>query len=154
MKKLLFLIGIMLMAIPAAYSHGSGSENKEKMRKEVKEFKMKYLAKEMELTEEQKGKFFELYEEMSQKRKACYKQAHEMEKRLRKDEKEATEADYQQVTEAFNKANIETAEIEKSYNEKFAEFLTPKQIYKLKDAERSFHERLEEMKHNRKKERK
>ena len=130
------------------------SEKRDQRIREMKEFKMKYLAKEMDLTDSQKQRFFELYDEMGQKLDACYKTPRDMERRLKKQGKEASEEDYQKVTEAFNQANVEGAEIEKTYNEKFVEFLSSKQIYKLKEAEKNFRERLEEMRHKRKKEHK
>ena len=154
MKKLCFLL-LILISIPFdGFGHQVDGDNgkKEKMFREMREFKMKYLAQEMDLSENQKQRFFELYDEMSKNRDVCFKNVRELEKKLRKEGKNASEEDYQQVTEALNKANIESAEIEKSYNEKFAEFLTQKQIYKLKEAEKNFRERLEEMRHNRKKE--
>lgn len=122
---------------------------REKMFREVQEFKMKYLAKEMDLNESQKKQFFELYEEMSKSKQECYKEAMELDRNL-KHNKNATEEDYQKATEALNKANSEWTEIDKQYNEKFADFLTPKQIYKMKEGENSFKAKLDEMKHNRK----
>lgn len=123
---------------------------REKMLREVRDFKVKYLAQEMELTDDQKQKFIELYEEISEKKDACYRPAREMERNLKREE-DASEADYQQVTEAMNKANAEFAEIEKIYNEKFSEFLSQKQIYKMKEAENSFRSKLEEMRQSKKK---
>lgn len=139
------------MAIPSAFSKDEDGVKREKMFREVREFKMKYLAQEMDLTDEQKPRFFELYEEMCHKRDDCFKTAKELERKLKKGGKDASEEDYQKATEAMNQANAEAAEIEKNYNEKFSEFLSQKQIYKLKEAEHSFRSRLEEMKINRKK---
>ena len=154
MRKLGFLILMIIVALPPLYAGDDDSAKKEKMFKEMREFKMKYLAKEIDLSDAQKQKFFELYDEMSNQRDACYREVRKMEKKLKKDGKDATEEDYQNVTAALNKANAAAAEIEKTYNDKFAEFLSPKQIYKLKEAEKTFREKLEEMRLNRKKEHK
>ena len=42
-------------------------------------------------------------------------------------------------------AKAKDAEISKRYEEKFAKLLTPKQRYKLKDAEESFRKKMQEM---------
>ena len=151
MRKLLLLISLALFAIGAAFAQKDDALKREKMFREVQEFKMKYLAQEMDLSESQKAKFYELYEEMSQSKRECYKEYWVLNRRV-KHEKNATEADYQNVTQAFDKANAEWALTGKQYNEKFAEFLTPKQIYKMKEAENDFRSKFEEMKQNRKKE--
>ena len=150
MRKIYLLILLMAASIGYAFAKDEDPGKRKKMFKEVQEFKMKYLAQEMDLSDSQKKQFFELYEEMSKSKHDCYKEALEMDRTLKED-KNATEADYQKVTEAFNKANLESAEIDNQYNEKFAEFLTPKQIYKMKEAETNFKSKLEEMKVNRKK---
>ena len=110
---------------------------------------MKYIAKEMDLNDMQKKKFFELYEEMNESKKECYQEAVVMDRRLKETEN-PTDGQYQEVREAFNSANIRWAETEKQYDEKFAEFLSAKQMYKMKEAEESFRAKFDEMKANRK----
>ena len=151
MKKLSLIITLLIAGICFAFAHEEDAVRKEKMMKDVQEFKMKYLAQEMELSELQKKKFFEVYGEMQESKKECYKEAVVMDRRLKK-EKNASEEDYQQVRNAFNQANANWAEIEKQYDDKFSEFLTQKQIYKMKEAEDSFRAKFDEMKHKRKKE--
>ena len=151
MKKLSLIITLLIAGICFAFAHEEDAVRKEKMMKDVQEFKMKYLAQEMELSEAQKKKFFELYEEMNESKKECYKEAVVMNRRLKED-KSASDEDYQQVRNAFNEANVKWAEIEKQYDDKFAEFLSQKQIYEMKEAETNFRSKFDEMKHNRKKE--
>lgn len=151
MNKFLALLFIFLTSIPVMIAKDDDEGKRGKMLQEVREFKMNYLAKEMELTEAQKEKFMPLYEEMTQKKDECFRHARELDRKLKKEGSEATEEDYQKATEAMHKANQDFAEIEKEYNEKFSEFLSQKQLYKMKEAEFSFRDRLEEMRHNRKK---
>lgn len=158
MKKLSLIILLLLFSIPYTIAQEdipalpkTNPEKREKMMREVQDFKMKYMAQEMELSELQKKQFFEVYEEMQESKKECYKEAVVMDHRL-KEEKNPTEEDYQQVRNAFNQANANWAEIEKQYDDKFSEFLSQKQIYKMREAENSFRAKFEEMKHNRKRE--
>lgn len=150
MKKLSLLIILLLTGISLVFSQDEDPEKREKMMKEVQEFKMKYLAQEMELSEVQKKKFFELYEEMEESKRDCYKSAVVLAHQYRENPN-STEEDYQKVRAAFNQANAQWTEIENSYDEKFSEFLSRKQIYKMKEAEASFRAKMDEMKHNRKK---
>ena len=151
MRKGGFLLILFLSAVGLAFAQDENPVKREKMFRDVQEFKMKYLAQEMDLSEAQKKKFFELYEEMNQSKKECYQEAVVMERRL-KENKEATDEDYQEVRNAFSQANTNWAEIEKQYDDKFSEFLSQKQIYEMKEAENSFRAKFDEMKHSRKKE--
>lgn len=67
--------------------------------------------------------------------------------------KDATESDYEAAAEAMSKAKIEDAKIEKEYDEKFSEFLSQKQIYKMKTAENEFRKKMQEMRNKRGKDR-
>ena len=151
MKKLGLLIFLLFTATGFAFSQKEEGEVVEKRMREVQEFKMKYLAQEMELSEAQKKKFYEVYGEMMQSRTQCFRSARMLEKKVKRD-KDATEQEYQQATDAINKANAEWAETEKAYNDKLSEFLTQKQIYKMREAEASFRAKFEELKHSRQKE--
>lgn len=150
MRKFSFLILLFFTAAAFAFPHDDDPVKRERMMKEVQEFKMKYLAQEMGLSELQKKKFFELYEEMSESKKECYQEAVVMDRRL-KEEKNPSEEDYQQVRNAFNEANAKWAEIEQQYDDKFSEFLSQKQMYQMKEGETNFRAKFDEMKRNRKK---
>lgn len=107
----------------------------------------------MELTPEQQEKFVPLYNEMSEKRRQCMKAAWRLEKKV-KNSPDATEADYEAAADAMNKAKAEDAAIEKTYDDKFSQFLSQKQIYKMKAAEMEFRKKLEEMRSKKRQEKK
>lgn len=149
MNKFVSAILCLIFGFSLGFAHSDDPEKVEKRMREVQEYKMKFLAQEMELSDAQKKNFFELYEEMSQQKRQCYQEAMKLERKI-KHEPQASEEDYQQLSEALNKANSQWNEEEKVYNEKFSEFLTQKQIYKMREAENAFRSKFEEMKHNRK----
>lgn len=150
MKK--FTLFILLIFLGLGYSFAQTEEAKfEKRMKEVLDYKMKFLAQEMELSEAQKKKFFEVYGEMARAKVQCYKEYRQLERKVKK-EKNASEQEYQQLAVAKEKANAEWVEQEKKYNDKFSEFLSPKQIFKMSEAETKFKAKLHEMKQNRGKE--
>lgn len=151
MKNICFILTLLFAGFFSLSAQEEDPVKREKMFREVQEFKMKYLAQEMDLSELQKKKFFEVYEEMMQSKRECFHDAVVMDRKL-KEEKHASEADYQNVRSAFNQANANWAEIENRYDAQFSEFLSQKQIYQMKEAENNFRARYEEMKHNRRKE--
>lgn len=147
MRTLLLTLLLSFLGFSIAFADGKKDKSKDEIFREVQEFKMNYLAKEMDLNNDQKTKFFDLYREMTLKRRECMKNARHLERKLRKMEN-PTEADYQAATEAMSKARTEDAAIEKEYAEKFSQFLTQKQIFKMKEGEEAFRKKMEEMKRN------
>lgn len=153
MKKFLLFLIFLISAVTISWAQEEDQAHREKIYREVQEFKMQYLAKEMDLSDEQKEKFFELYEQMTQEKQEIYRDAYQLNKNLKKD-KDATDEDYRQASEALAQANTQWNEVEKQYNEKFSEFLSQKQLFKLREAENNFKARLDEMRHSRKKDHK
>ena len=149
MKRYIFLITILMSVISLGFAQGKKEDKKAQMRQDLLEFKMKYLAQEMELKDDQKEKFFALYPEMSKKLRDCFKESRHLEKEL-KNSKDSAEEDYKKVTEAKNEANAKATEIEKEYDSKFSEFLSQKQIFKMKEAEKEFRNKMEQMRHEKK----
>lgn len=145
-KHLLFILALILGCSASAFAQKPHGKKAENMMKELQEFKIKFIAQEIDLKESQKADFVELYNEMSAKRVEVMRDAWKMEREL-KNNPDATEADYQAVTDAMTKAKAKDAEIEKSYDEKFAKILSQKQIYKMKEAEDEFRKKMAEMRH-------
>lgn len=147
-KILVLMVTALCFTMGAfAYSDKQKGKDPEKMWKELQEFKLKFLAQEMELKDEQKDRFIELYNEMSEKRRDVMMRAWNVERKVKKNTA-ATEDDYRDASQAMQKARDEDSAIEKSYDEKFSQFLSSKQIYKMKDAEQKFRQKMNEMRKN------
>lgn len=145
MKKIVYMLIMALLAcILPGYAQGKPKKSRAEMHKEMVEFKTKYIAQEMELTDELKEKFAPLYEQMDRERWQLFRETRALEKKLKND-KTATDSDYETVVQALNKAKERSAEIEKNYNEKFKKFLSAKQLYKMKEAEDAFNQRMMKM---------
>lgn len=132
--------------VASAQNHG----DRNNMRRELREYKLKYLAQEMELTAAQQPKFFDLYEKMMKEKHAAYSETMALKRKL-KNEKNARDADYEALTTAMRKAKVKDQEIEKRYEKQFSTFLSAKQIYKWKEAEEKFRQRMQEMRSQKKK---
>jgi len=139
MKRLYILLFLAILAIVPAVAQSRHGNHRDDKRKELREYKMKYLAQEMELSEDDQKHFFEVYNQLSDERAAVKKQIRGLDRKVR--DKTATEADY----DALNKAKEKFAEIDKKYDAKFATFLTGKQIFKMKEAEAAFMKKMREM---------
>lgn len=123
--------------------HADGDRRKG-LSKEISEFKIKFLAQEIELSSEKQKQFEELYKAYENEKHEIFSQTMKLERRIKND-KNATDADYEKLKNALTEARVKDAEIEKKYDRKFAAILSQKQIYLMKKAEMAFHDRMKEM---------
>ncbi len=121
-----------------------GGKKKEDMFKEIQEFKLRYLAQEMGLSEAQKKEFNEIYSQMSMEKGKIFHECHKIEKEI-KDNPNISDEAYARASEKLEAAREKEALIDKAYDAKFSTFLSAKQIYKMKQAERAFLEKLRDM---------
>jgi Spy/CpxP family protein refolding chaperone len=145
MKAKIFLFLSIMMLICAPFNMVAQKRNAPApWKKEFKEFKIRYLAQEIELRDDQKSLFVPLYTQMMEEKDEIMKVPISMQRRLDKMEN-ASDEDYRKASEAMSNARIKENEIDQRYEEKFKQFLTPKQMYKLKEGERKFRDKLVEM---------
>lgn len=151
MKKylILFLLAFFAMSPIVAQRKDGDRKSKHEMMKELHEFKLKFLAQEMDLKEDQQTRFFEIYNQMSEERHKLFRETRQLEKKV-KENKNASDADYQAVSAAITAAKEKDAALEKKYDEKFSTFLSQKQIFKMKAAEEKFREKMREMRQRKK----
>jgi len=150
MNRILLIITLLLTAL-APMAAQNRCRDRQAMRREVEEFKLKFMAQEMDLKEDQQKKFFEVYRQMSDEKEKLFKETKALEKKLA-DSENATEAEYENVSKAITAAKEKDAEIEKRYDEKFSQFLTSRQIFQMKSAEHKFREKMHEMRQKRRSE--
>ena len=108
-----------------------GKKSREEMFKEIQECKLKYLA------------------QMSMEKGKIFHECHNIEKEL-KENPNLTDEDYAKASEKLEAAREKEALIDRVYDAKFATFLSAKQIYKMKQAERAFLEKLRDMRRHKK----
>ena len=142
MNKLAALLLMLIAVILPAGAQQKGK--KEDMRRELKEYKMKYIAQEMDLKEGQQKQFFELYEQMWDEKEKLHRDTKSLEKKLN-DAENVADDEYRKVSTAITEAKEKEAEIDKKYDEKFSQFLSQKQIFKMKSAEEKFKIKMREM---------
>lgn len=96
-----------------------------------------YLAEKAELTKEEAAKFFPVYFELQDRKKAVndegWKQIHKGKN------PKTTEAEYEQIIDNIVKARIDADKLDLEYLQKFKKILSAKKIYKVQRAEMRYH---------------
>lgn len=144
-KNIVLTLIAIIVALPiSAQKNSKSKKDKAEWKKELQDFKYKYLAQEMELTDEQQPQFFELYSKMEAEIDTAFKNAKAATKAV-KSEGEHSEEEYQKAVDAMLNVKIIEAQIEKKYYDQIKTLVSSKQLYKLKCAERNFKKKLMEM---------
>lgn len=141
-KKLIYVL-IALILLPIAMSAQKPTERERRTwMKEMQQYKNDYIARKLELNDEQKAKFLPMYNSMeSEVRKIC-DQTMRMEREVRKKGENATDLELEKAAEAQYELKSKEAQIELKYFKEFKTVLNSKQLLKLKKAERDFSREL------------
>lgn len=137
MKRYLFLSLLAVLFIIPTWAQ---KEGKHLNPEEILKMKIDFISKEIELREDQRAKFVDLYSQMQKERMAAFKKKKEAEKKIRNNPN-APDAEYERV----NQASQQLKNIEASYEKKFEAFLSKKQIYQMKEAEKKFRQTMERL---------
>lgn len=143
MKALKLFLIAMVMALPAVAQNRDGKpeggkENFEKWFKEVREFKHKFMVKELGLKDNQKEEFFRIMDRMEDECGEVNRNARDMEHELLAKGDKATEAEYEKASLVLFEQKQKEAEIEMRAYKEFKKVLTPEQLFKLKNADWKF----------------
>lgn len=106
--------------------------------KGMREYKHKFLAKELELTRDQQRKFFVLYDQMEDEVDQLNNEAREIEEEIEVKGENATDAELERASERLFNLRTREGAIDLKYYDKFKEILTKRQLFQLKGAERKF----------------
>lgn len=114
-------------------------------QEEFRERQKSYLTEKAELSSEEAAKFFPLYFELQDKKKAINDESW---KRSRKGkDPQTTEAEYEEIIDLVVKTRIKADELDMEYLQKFKKVLSARKIYKLQRAEMKFHRDLLKIMH-------
>lgn len=145
MRKLILLFLVVLVAAFGASAHKPGEKGKlsESKKKELQEFKLKFLAEELDLNPDQTKLFNETYTQLDNERRVLIKQRKEIEKKM-SEGKNLTDSDYEKANKELNDIKTKLADLETKYDAKFSQFLSKKQIFQLKASEEKFMQKMRE----------
>lgn len=142
------MMAMLLMSVPAYADRKKKANSGENWRKEMHDFKLRFLAQEMKLREDQQKQFITVYTQMTEEKEANMNQVRRAMVRVKKLDN-PTDADYTAANDEMIRGHEQDLAIEKKYEERFKTFLSPKQIFSMKEAERKFREKLRGMRGNR-----
>ena len=142
------MLAMLLMSVPAYADRKKKANSGDNWRKEMHDFKLRFLAQEMKLREDQQKQFITVYTQMTEEKEANMNQVRRAMVRVKKLDN-PTDADYTAAPDEMIRGHEQDLAIEKKYEERFKTFLSPKQIFSMKEAERKFREKLRGMRGNR-----
>ncbi len=131
----------MLWILPA-HAQDKNNIGRKEWFEELRQYKHDFLAKELQLSQEQQDKFFPLYDDMENSVESLNRQTRGLEKNIEKADGKASDLEYEKAAEAMFELKSKEGAIEQQYATKFKTVLTPKQMFELKRAERKFFHKL------------
>lgn len=134
-QKLTALLFVVCLALPMQ------AQKKPRFSKE--EFRAKqeaFLTQKAELTPEEAGKFFPIYFELQDRKKAINDKA--WQKARKEKDPNTTDAEYEEIIDGLAHARLESDKLDIEYLKRFKKILSPKKLFKLQRAEVKFHRSL------------
>lgn len=124
------------------------SEERDLWLAELRQYKHDFIAKELSLSTDQQEAFFPLYDEMEDQLNDVAQEVRDLEVSINNSPTASADEVQAAAFALFDQKRRESV-IELLYFEKFKDTLTPKQLFRLKNAERKFTQQL--VKHHRRK---
>ena len=115
--------------------------DRERIISEMRAYKHEVLIKALDLTKEQQPEFFKVYDEMDEKLMQINNETRELERKVLSDEN-ASDTEVEAAAAAVFAQKEREGKIELEYFEKLRETVTPRQLLKLKSAEKMFTQKL------------
>lgn len=146
MKKFLLCLSVIIfqatVSIAAAQPPQiNDEEGRQKWMAELRNYKHEFLAKELDLSADTQKEFFAEYDAMEDKINELNSQTRNLEQKVLSDPN-ASDVETEAAARAQFELKSEESKIELEYYDKFKDILTPKQLIRIKNAERKFTQQL------------
>lgn len=109
---------------------------------QMKNYKHDFLARELNLTADQKEEFFRLYDKREDEKWKLGREVRKMERDIMKKGDEATDLELEKASDAAVELAGRQNEIDRRYHAEFKKILSKRQLFKLAEAERKFQKSL------------
>ncbi len=136
MRKLIISLLLAFNVAPALQAADSTYQHR-MSREEFRAKQQTYIAERAGLTKEEVAKFFPVYFELQDSKKELNDKAWSLLRKGR--DPKATESQYAEILEGVYNSRIDIDKLEKNYYDKFKAILSNEKIYKVMQAEMSFH---------------
>lgn len=133
-KNILLLIILLISSTSFAQQHNRPSFE------EFQQKKLEFIVKEMGLNDSEVEKFTPIYKELGAERTALYAKygANYKVKRAVRNGEQVADTTMQRISRDDAQLQIEDAQLEQKYQQKFEKILSPQQVMKWRDAEQKF----------------
>ncbi|MCM1292848.1 MAG: hypothetical protein NC230_04635 [Bacteroides sp.] len=151
MKHFLRAFLIMTLIVGSALSASAqkpGDKKHSQWIKEMNQAKLEFMINQLNIREDQKEKFTEIYNDMQDEINKLRKETISLKKTISA-KKNATDLEYEKAAEAMFEFKKKEGAIEYKYYEKLKSVLSPQQMFEYKTAEQTWMKRL--MKHRKQK---
>ncbi len=142
--KRIFISSIFIIILSFSLTTLAQNDNSDRQKwfTEMRNYKHKFLTKELDLSKEQQTEFFKLYDSMEDETNKINHEIREQEHKIHENASSTTDKEYEAAAKKIFELKIKEGEIELRYFDKFKEVLTSKQLFLLKNAERKFTRRI------------
>jgi len=140
-RILLLSLSLLLATAAFAQPKGKGGPDRDKFYEQLRPYQHEFLTKELDLSRDQAREFFPIYDQMDSELQKVGNETRELERQVLKN-KEATDTEIEAASQAVFSQKEKEGMIELEYYEKFKQILQPRQLLKLKSAERRFTQKL------------
>lgn len=142
---ILFLLAFSAVSVQAQNQKQDNKKSHSQMRKELQEYKLKFLTDELGLQGGAKSQFAEAFNENFETQSKLFREKRQAKKTLQGKEN-PTENDYAEFQKVEKNVKAREQEADKQYRAKLDKILTPSQIFKLQQAEDKFRDKMQAMK--------
>lgn len=141
----ILLLTVLASAVPTFAASASDPTERDEWKVELRNYKHRFLKKELGLTREQETPFFKIYDEMDDQLIKINAETRALEKKALSDG-DASDTELEAAARAIFEQKKKESEVELKYFDQLADVLTLKQLVRLKDTERKLAIHL--MRHN------
>lgn len=142
MTRRIFAIFLMAIMMASAMSiSAQKTSERQKWIQEIRTYKHEFLAKDLGLTREQQRDFFPIYDKMEDEIEKLNSDTRDLEQRVSEDSS-ASDLELSNAARTIFEAKRAEGQIEMTYFDQFSKILSPRQLLKLKNAERKFTQQL------------
>ncbi len=133
------LVAVLLTAVPSAAQSSLSNTDRQRWLSELRTYKHEFLTRELDLTREQQRDFLPLYDRMEDDIEDLNASTRELESKITD---ESSDLELENTARTVFELKRAEGQIEMTYFDKFRSILKPRQLFKLKSAERVFTQQL------------
>ncbi len=135
----ILVLAALVPQVGTAQEPDESDDNRGQYINELRTYKHDFISRVLDLSRESQAAFFEVYDAMEDEILQLNEETRELERRINSSP-EVSDGELEAAAEAVYNQKAREAEIESRYFDQFKQLLTPRQLFRLKGAERRFNQ--------------